>query len=609
MLNALCIGLDGMNSGGWMRAATSMARQGFVHAIRRTWPGGCLDGWMHALHENMPPSEWLAHDQSACCVGTLWYRGRFGRSALPALLNETSAGGAIDELQLRGNFALFLRTANRCLLLNDAMGLVRIYASRDRRFYSTSWLATCAYSGAVKIDEAAAVEYVLLGASHSDQTVADGVVTLPLGKAFNLAVGRTDDRAIEYIDNDTPCPASIDVASAIIRSRLQTRCTEIVNAFPRAIRMALSGGFDSRLILAGMLERGAHPKLFVYGTEDCADVRLARQVAQCVGLPLDVVDKAAAASKKPLPEREDLVQNALFFDGLPNDGIFDTGVDRLTRLAQTEQGHIVLNGGGGEILRNYFYLPNRRWLPRDIVHAFYRGFDRRVFRDAKALTLYEERLGTAIALAARANALSRGKRLNREDVELLYPLFRCHHWMAVNNSVSTRHGYFITPLLDLALIRLACRLPLTWKNAGRLQALVIRSLHPAAAGPVSTHGFSFRTGPDTRAVVADWSIRMRPTRLRPLINATHRRLGKRSVSPLWIAHCRALFPGPWHLDPVLNLDRLPNNGALGRALAIEVAWRELFNNHGSSTIATAAAESGHDILFDKTSDAARGNRD
>jgi hypothetical protein len=47
------------------------------------------------------------------------------------------------------------------------------------------------------------------------------------------------------------------------------------------------------------------------------------------------------------------------------------------------------------------------------------------------------------------------------------------------------------------------------------------------------------------------------------------------VSDGLVAQVRSLLPGEWQLDPVLDLARLPDQAALSRATAVEVAWREL----------------------------------
>jgi asparagine synthase (glutamine-hydrolysing) len=274
----------------------------------------------------------------------------------------------------------------------------------------------------------------------------------------------------------------------------------------------------------------------------------------------------------PEPDLDELVRCALFFDGLPNDGIDDAGADRRTRLEQSAGGFIVLNGGGGEIFRNFFHLPDRGFTTLDIVRAFYRGFDPGVFRRRSDLGGYE--LGLAVSIA-RALAVPCGAEptLSRRQVELAYPFFRCHHWMGLNNSVSTRQGSFSTPLIDLGMVRMAAKLPLRWKNAGLLESRLIAALHPRAASYRSSYGFRFSDGPDARARRAEWLAGIRPIFARPLISAARRRLQNDRVPSGLVKRCRALLPGEWRLDALLDLERLPNDGSFERALSIEVVSR------------------------------------
>lgn len=575
MLNALAVVLHDGNPTGLDRAFRSMERQGFLPASHLEWDGGALNAWALPAQRTAESHEVGTPSGVACCVGPIWYRGRFGREALRALLDDIGASGQVDEMELRGNFALFLRAHQQCLLLNDALGFVRLYASPDGNFFSTSWLATCAYAGAVELDEGAAIEYVLLGASHSDRTVARGITTLPLGHAFDLAAKRAQPRFWKDIWTGRRTPASLDVAVDEICNHLRTVSGEIAAAFPGRTRAALSGGFDSRLIVAGLLASGNRPELFVYGDPASEDIPVARRVAGAVGIDLNVVDKGALNRRMPEPDLERLVDSTLFFDGLPNDGIYDPGADEQTRLDQNSNGRIALNGGGGEIFRNFFHLPDRALNAVDIVRTFYRGFDSKVFRHSHGLLSYEDDLVSSIRRTLGLEEVHAREKLGREQVELLYPLFRCHYWMSVNNSVGVRHGYYATPLVDLKSVRLACVLPLSWKNAGRLESRLITKLHPALASQPSTYGFRFSDGPDRRARFAEWITCMRPVSARPYINALRRRAHKLRVAPAVIARCRSLLPGEWRLDPVLDLARLPDDSALARALAVEVVWREL----------------------------------
>lgn len=572
MLNVISVILEGANRVGAARSAESVRRQGFLQVPGLAWVGGELAAWAHPSVQDIESSEVQTASGSAYCVGPVWYRGRFGRFALALMLQEMDAGGSLDEAEFRGNYAMFLRTSTQCLLLNDALGFVRIYASADRCFYSTSWLAACAYAGSVELDEMAAVEYVLLGASHSSATVARGVTTLPSGFAFDLM---TRERLTCDAWSESQEPSSFQDAVDRICAHLKLINREVATAFPGRTRAALSGGFDSRLIVAGLLDAGNPPELFVYGSPASDDVRIAKSVAASARLPLALIDKDAMSHDLPAPSLERLVDSALFFDGLPTDGIYDPGSDQQTRLDQTAQGYLVLNGGGGEVFRNYFHLPDRTFRAADIVQAFYRGFEPKVFRDAGALRAYREQLATSMLRSLGLDDPDPYRALTRAQVELLYPRFRCHHWMSVNNSVGVRHGYYATPLVDLTTVRLTCGLPLAWKNAGLLESRLIMTLDSGMASQPSSYGFRFADGPGWRARASDWATRMRPISLRPCINAIHRRVGKAGVSATMARRCRSLLPGEWRLDPVLDLARLPGNGAFARALAIEVVWREL----------------------------------
>ena len=575
MLNVISVTLDGADRAGVQRAVESVHRQGFVPAMKLEWEGGALAAWSHPSAPGTNGGEVRTQAGVACCAGPVWYRGKFGRDALAVMLQDIDGTGRIDESQVRGNHALFIRTGRRCLLMNDALGFVRIHAGADRYFYSTSWLASCAYAGQVEIDEDAAIEYVLLGASHSDASVARGITTLPLGSAYDLTHRSTEVRLRPVDWCGTPPPTHFDEAVEKISDYLKTTSCGLAAAFPGHVRAALSGGFDSRLIVAGLLACGSRPELFVYGSPDSSDVPIAQEAARTVSLPLQHVDKQALGQGLPEPDLECLVDNALFFDGLPNDGIHDPGTDRQTRLVQTADGSIALNGGGGEIFRNYFHLPDRPFHAVDVVHAFYRGFDANVFRRAKGLESYRDRMVASIECSLGLDGTRSDRMLARGQVELLYPLFRCHYWMGLNNSVATRHGYYMTPLIDFNTVQLTWNLPLGWKNAGRLESCLIARLHPELASQPSSYGFRFIDGPDWRVRFAEWSTRMRPVRVRPVINTLHRRLANTGVSEALAARCRSLLPGEWRLDPVLDLAKLPDDGAFARALAVEVAWREL----------------------------------
>jgi hypothetical protein len=253
MLNALTVSLAAEPAAN-QRAAASMRQQGFEPAAQFGWRGGVLQAWRNPLQAGGEQLFVDGPQGTACCIGPIWYRGRFGKDALHQLLDEIAQPGAsaIDETELRGNFALFLHANDRAWLLNDPLGFARIYMAGDGRFLSTSWLAARAWQGSADIDEAAAIEYVLQGAVHSDRTVASGVSKLPLGQGLDLGAGQPYARFPEGMTGAAreaaEPPAGLEAAVDRMAAHLRTIFAEIAGAFPGHATAALSGGFDSRLI-------------------------------------------------------------------------------------------------------------------------------------------------------------------------------------------------------------------------------------------------------------------------------------------------------------------------------------------------------------------------
>ena len=148
----------------------------------------------------------------------------------------------------------------------------------------------------------------------------------------------------------------------------------IVNCAGDCIDTAISGGYDSRLILALLRARGVRPRLHVYGTDRDPDVRIAKQICAGEGLKLEHVDKSRLRFT-PEDRADAIERNYLYFDGYPIDGIFDSGIDLATRATRMSDGHLLLNGGGGEIFRNFYYLADRDYRIRELLYAFYSSFD------------------------------------------------------------------------------------------------------------------------------------------------------------------------------------------------------------------------------------------
>ena len=500
-------------------------------------------------------------------VGTLFYRGRCGRAALESLWQAFSTPEALGPDEPWGSFALAIAKGGRLWLMCDRLGLLKFYERPQTGVFSTSWLACLAAGTDNTLDPVGVLDYVLAGASHGLATPVSEVRTVDPATAVDLLDGGRIDcaRPAEWFSH--PAPRSQDAALDEAVDLLARRAQAVADAFGPKIRCALSGGFDSRLLLASLRHVGAHPVLHVYGGEQDEDVRIGRGIAQRLGLPMRHVDKGALDATLPPLDEAALDERLRFFDGLPIDGIFDRGADRETRIDQSAGGTIALNGGGGEVLRNFFYLSDRRYSVRQIVQTFYGNHDPGVARRPGDLARYLDYLDASIA-----RQLGHGGRLSRTEVEAVYPLFRGRFWTARNNVMAARCGHFLTPLLDPPLVRLSLSLPLAWKDYGRFEGRLIARLDPLLADLPLSYGFTPRQGPDRAYAARMWLEHRRPPWLRAR-TVRLKRLAGRLPPPSAPQEILQWLPGPLRIAALVDPLRLVDEEQLMRTLTLEYVIR------------------------------------
>ena len=546
----------------------SLAAQGFSAERHFRWPGGCL-GWLPTPGQPETASDWLIEPNGAlACVGTLFFDGSTGPAALARLFAAFHRPADLAHLPLSGSFVAFLCKDGKAWLFGDPVGLVKIYRSADSTLFSTSWLACAENSGEAVLDRIGALDYILAGANHGERTPLAGVRIVDPAVAIDLQTGQPVT-AYPAADWHPAAPFQRqDEALDECQHIMESTARAIGSAFPGGVHAALSGGFDSRLIVASLLATGNRPALHVYGRPADDDVTIAQSIARALALDLTPIDKSVLNAAQPALDAAQIQRNLAFFDGIPIDGIFDRGADRQTRIAQSAGGAVALNGGGGEVLRNFFYLHDRSFAAADIARVFYSNHPPAAVRRPQDLAAYRDYLAHAMEHQVGQQGL-----LPRPLVELLYPLFRCRFWMSRNNTLAARCGDFLTPLLEPRLVRAAARIPLAWKDYGGFEAALITRIHPALGQFPLAYGFTPAAGPDRRSRASLWLQHRRPPWLRASMAALKALRGQRSP-PL-----AQLFPGlipdsPW-LDEVLDTTRLIDEGQVLRAATLAVAGRHL----------------------------------
>ncbi len=493
------------------RLAASLERQGLRLAFTRRWPGITI-GWHATPGQPGSHRQWLERPDGGlvACVGTLFYGNQGGEAALAALWDDFDDDASAASPRLAGEYQVVLARHGRIWLFGDPLGLIKRYESADGRVASTSWLACADAQARLDPDPVGALDYVFHGANHGLRTACVQVRIADPAQVRELGTGAVMPRFGAACWRPEAFFSDRDEALDRVAGRLRLLAQGWAQAFDGRLRSALSGGFDSRLLLAAARATGQRPALHVYGTPESADVRTATALDRALGLGLRVIDKRSIDHEQPAVA--DLDANIDFFDGLPIDGIGDRGADRITRIAQSADGALALNGGGGEVLRNFFHVGRRRLRPRDLVRVFWGGVDESALRRAES--------GEALAahlVATIAREIGHDGILERQEIELVYPLLRGRYWTGRNNSMAARCGHFLTPLLDPMIVRDALRLPLAWKEFGRFEGALIARLDRELGELPLADGFAPAHGPGALARLVTLAQNQRPPWLRAAV--------------------------------------------------------------------------------------------
>lgn len=520
-------------------ARAQFARHGFAECRELLLPGWQM---LHAPYSAGGPDTLLVEGEDfAAVAGTLTCDGKMGREALAALL----AMEWPDWDRLGGQFVALVRRQGRTLLFTDYFGAFQLFHDAEPRFFSTSLIAAAKALPKLGFDAQGVYEFAFNVVPVGDDTIFAGLKTLGPRRLVEL----TADGAVAHelakplpMIGQAPLPERLDAH----RERLTAIVSAHVAAFGGNVFCPLSGGLDSRLVLAALRAAGCRPHVYVYGGPQSVDVRIAREIAAAEGFAIDWLDKEAWRTPAP-DEFPDLVEaNFHAYDALPNYGeLFENGANAHARAVRHRGGALAASGGCGEIFRNFFFLPDRSVTAAAVARSFYaryaKGDATETFDERAFLRAIEDKILAALGRDGERGALPRSL------VEHVYPRVRCRAVFGREISLEARCGAYLMPFLDHKLVAEAMKLPLALKNGGRFEAMLLAAIDPALARHPSAYGHDFAGPPNRRHRFDEWATRIRPIALRQRSYALRRRLG-----PVADEHGGLL--GPEYMGRVVDLD-------------------------------------------------------
>lgn len=284
-------------------------------------------------------------------VGTWCHADGYASGAEGRLLQRYLAVGAQRlGCELEGFFNVVIgdaRTREVCLI-TDVIGschaFMRTTAGGIALAGSSLLLAGL---GKVELDPVACQEFVRVGVMYEDRTLYREVRKLGPATVFNFAHGALQTQQRYWnIGELAQRRLNANEATTALWESSQVAVRKIASGGQRIV-CDLTGGYDSRALVAVLLGAGVDFSTTVSGAPDSADVRVSCELAQLTGLPHEVQAPGEALGIRHLNDALTLT-----------DGEYD--VVEYARILQThrrlmQRFDISLNGSFGEVARGYWW--------------------------------------------------------------------------------------------------------------------------------------------------------------------------------------------------------------------------------------------------------------
>lgn len=261
-------------------------------------------------------------------------------SALTAFMNDFAQKGSACFPECSGAFRVRVDYSDgRSLFFADNSGFLRYYISRESGGFFPTLADAAPERAARRPNHTAIADFLSYGCVYGLETTV-------------ASVYRSDPECYYVVENGEirtygkELPALEDAAAP--RDMLARQMSRFAAAVKNRgmIGCTITGGTDSRAVLAHLLHNGIRPSLAITEGSDCEDVRAAREIAAILDLPLTVVSTAE--------ENPSWLDEAIEV----SDGMMEVcGSYRLYKKADilhTQGIAVECGGGAGEIYKNSF---------------------------------------------------------------------------------------------------------------------------------------------------------------------------------------------------------------------------------------------------------------
>lgn len=395
-----------------------------------------------------------------------------------AIADRLRAGRAADLVGAGGDFVIAARDRGRETIVSSTSGIVNYFWTRaggGGGIFHGSTVADVlrACGRAVEWNHRALADHLVFDHPLGSDTTQAQVSRVPAGAVLEAGPDSAVPE-VEVVQPDDPAPAARpDDAVEALR--------EAVGACGEPCSLSMSGGLDSRILLAALLDRGVRPRLLLSGGAASFDRRVSTAIANRFDLELEAVavgpERVAEGAREIVAASNGLLPATNW-----------AGLEHLRALSETADGPVLI-GFNGEFARSYyasdagFRALAQAALPRSLLPRLLLRHTGVPLRAEEAALLHPELAAASAPEAIRERVAAAGAALpGRGALAASDEFFLTHYGRQKLSADLAAAGLYVdwrTPLFAGVWVDAVRALPRRWKLGDRLHRHTIRRLFPA----------------------------------------------------------------------------------------------------------------------------------
>ena len=415
--------------------------------------------------------------------GSVFYKKKFGAEAVK-LFHDDLLNSTVDSSMLMGSFCiLYLDENKNCNIVNDSGAIYQLYSNEQGDFITNSFLISSSIVQNKTINEMAFNANLLIGYIPYPDTLFSVIKRIQCEDKW----GKFLLKQFDNIDNGKELKNykdHVDYQTQLINAYINNLSDALIT---HGVEMGISGGYDSRLILGMLLDKGIKISAHTHYKKNDADPIIAQQLCDLVGIPLKLISERPALKRQ---EDFDAILNGSFlqFDGRVN-SMMDFGKFEYTRDYRAKlfkASNIMVSGVGGEMYRNHnFFNRNKISVDQFIVYYLINHRNWSIIHPKKKFDFLDYlKVGVE-------HSLDNKNYVSYKDNKRYYKSNWLRDWHGTRNTAENHFSAYVSPFADSFLSNAALRSVAHHGLLGKFEIDLIRSQNPKLTKLNSSYGFAF----------------------------------------------------------------------------------------------------------------------